>query len=271
MNPLKPLFTAAFICAATLCAEAQNASGRHPETLEWTVRDSLRHAVVFAPADIRSDAEAPLVFVFHGRRGTAEKAAKRMYIHELWHEAIVVYPQGLWTAGGIVGAGNGWVMPTEEDCGRDIEFFDAMLDTLERRFNIDKNRIYCMGHSNGGGFVQALWSVRGGVFAAAAPVHSGAGRVPESVLANRRPKPVFFAGGSSDEIVRYDKVLDAVYSAAKLNGCKTEGRETSENIRLFRSPEGNDVAAYLHSGGHRFPEEALPHIVGFFRSHSRKR
>lgn len=233
--------------------------------------DSLRRAVVFAPATAAADEGMPLVFVFHGRKGTAEGASRRMPLHDLWREAAVVYPQGLWTTGGVVGAGNGWVMPTEEDCGRDIEFFDALLDTLERRFRIDKNRIYCMGHSNGGGFVQALWSVRGDLLAAVAPIHSGAGRLSKSLLSRRRPKPAFFAAGASDEIVRYDRALDAVYSAVRLNGCDAEGVKTSEHVRFFRSANGSDVAAYLHSGGHRFPQEALPRIVEFFRSHPLKR
>jgi putative poly(3-hydroxybutyrate) depolymerase len=271
MKTLKSLLIVAALCVAALSARAQNSSAHRSEMLECTVRDSLRRALVFAPAGMPSDGEVPLVFVFHGRRGVIEKASRRMCVHELWGDAVVVYPQGLWTTGGVVGAGYGWVMPTADDCGRDIEFFDALLDTLRHRFRIDERRIYCMGHSNGGGFVQALWSVRGDVFAAVASVHSGTGRMSKRILDMRRPKPVFFAGGSFDEIVRYDRVLDAVYSAVELNGCKPNGRKMSEHVRLFRSPDGNDVAAYLHSGGHRFPEEALPHIVGFFRSHPRKR
>ncbi len=271
MKPLKPLLIAAFLCIATLGADAQDISARRSGMLEWTMRDSLRRALVSVPADMPSDAESPLVFVFHGRRGTCDRAMRKMYVHKLWQEAIVVYPQGLWTEGGKVGAGNGWTMPKVGDYGRDIEFFDTLLDTLRHRYRIDERRIYCMGHSNGGGFVQGLWSVRGDVFAAVASVHSGTGRMTRQILDMRRPKPVFFAGGESDGIVRYDRVLDAVYSAAALNGCEPNGRKTSEHVRMFFSPNGDDVAAYLHSGGHRFPEEALPHIVEFFKSHYRKK
>lgn len=267
---MKHIIIATVLCATTLCANAQTTDRRY-ETMEWTIRDTLRRASVFVPADTPSDHGAPLVFVFHGRGGTAEGASRRMYVHEFWSEAIVVYPQGLRTVGGVVASGNGWVVPDTEDCGRDIEFFDAMLDTLLHKFRVDENRIYCMGHSNGGGFVQALWAVRGEIFAAVAPIHSGAGRVPDSLLSLRRPKPVFFAAGSSDETVRYDRALDAVYSAVRLNGCEPDGRKTSEHVRLFRSSDGNDVAAYLHSGEHRFPEEALPPIAEFFKSHPRKR
>lgn len=271
MKHLKPLFIAFFLCLATLGADAQNISSRRSEMLAWTMRDSLRQALVSVPADMPSDAEAPLVFVFHGRRGTIDRVMRKMYVHKLWQEAIVVYPQGLWSEGGKVGAGNGWIMPKVGDCGRDIEFFDALLDTLRHRYRIDEKRIYCMGHSNGGGFVQGLWSVRGDVFAAVASVHSGTGRMTKQILDMRRPKPVFFAGGSSDAIVNYDRVLDAVYTAAEINGCKPNGRKISEHVRLFHSPEGDDVAAYLHSGGHRFPEEALPHIVDFFKSHTKRK
>lgn len=267
---MKHLIAAIVLCATTLCAGAQTAD-RRCEILEWMMSDSLRRALVIAPDDKRSGSEAPLVFVFHGRRGTIERAMRKMHIHDMWKEAIVVYPQGLWSKGGKSGSGNGWTMPKADDCGRDIEFFDALLDTLLHKFRVDKNRIYCMGHSNGGGFVQGLWSVRGDIFAAVASVHSGTGRITESVLNMRSPKPVFFAAGSSDEIVSYDRAPDAVYSAVRLNGCDFDGREISGHLRLFRSPDGNDVAAYLHSGGHRFPDEVLPPIAEFFKSHPRKR
>ena len=82
---------------ATLLAAAAN----EPARQEWKVDGVAREALVAAPASAKSES-SPVVFVFHGHGGTMRNAAKQFHIHELWPEAIVVYPQGLNTPGALV-------------------------------------------------------------------------------------------------------------------------------------------------------------------------
>jgi polyhydroxybutyrate depolymerase len=55
---------------------------------------------------------------------------------------------------------------------------------------LDVKRIYCTGHSNGGGFTYLLWLARGDVFAAVAP-SSAAARYANQLP----PKPALILGG----------------------------------------------------------------------------
>ncbi|MEI9864297.1 MAG: hypothetical protein WDN00_07025 [Limisphaerales bacterium] len=45
-----------------------------------------------------------------------------------------------------------------------MKFFDAVLARLKQDYKVDAKRIYCTGHSNGGGFTYLLWLARGDVF-----------------------------------------------------------------------------------------------------------
>lgn len=214
----------------------------------------------------RNDSPRPLVFVFHGRTGSMEGIAKRMAIHEYWHEAIVVYPQGLWVEGGLFD-GNGWVLPTASDEGRDIRFFDALLRAIRKRYNVDETRIYAAGHSNGSGFTHSLWALRGELFAAFAPSASGAARLGD--LVNRQPvKPAIFIAAENDEIVPIAAVRQCIKRTVARNGCGTP-QDKAKNLTHYPSANGCDVETYIHNGGHRFSPTALPHIVRFFQSHTK--
>src|SRR3954463_16655111 len=81
-----------------------------PQKMEWTVEGARREALVYAPSKEGSGAP-PLVFGFHGHGGTMQNAARSFRIHELWDEAVVVYPQGLPTPGRLTdpeGKKAGW-------------------------------------------------------------------------------------------------------------------------------------------------------------------
>jgi polyhydroxybutyrate depolymerase len=132
-----------------------------PVPRHWDVDGVRREALVVTPAD--GEDLAPVVFVFHGHGGTARQAARSFDLHTHWPEAIVVYPQGLPTPGRLTdpeGKRNGWQHAAGEQEDRDLKFFDAMLASLKSEHNIDESRIYCTGHSNGGGFTYLLWAAR---------------------------------------------------------------------------------------------------------------
>ena len=214
----------------------------------------------------RNESPRPLVFVFHGRTGAMEGIAKRMAIHEHWHEAIVVYPQGLWVEGGLFD-GNGWVLPTASDEGRDIRFFDALLREIRKRYRVDEERIYATGHSNGSGFTHSLWALRGELFAAFAPSASGAARLGD--LVNRQPvKPAIFIAAENDELIPIAAVRRCIERTVARNGCG-EPQHKTKHLTLYPSASGCDVETYIHNYGHRFSPTALPHIVRFFQRHTK--
>lgn len=237
------------------------------EIIEVDVNGTIRRALVITPDRAKAGEQLPLVFVFHGRTGSMEGAAKRMAIHQHWSDAIAVYPQGLRVESGRF-KGAGWVMPTATNQGRDIAFFDTLLSELSKRYNIDKQRVYAMGHSNGGGFTHALWAVRGEHLAAVAPSASGAGNLGR-IAELQQPKPVFFTASKEDDIVSMANIQKCINRALKTNHCK-RGKKISKNLTLYKGEDGTDVAVYIHNGGHKFCADILPLVAQFFAKHKNK-
>ena len=235
--------------------------------IEVDVNGTIRRALVVTPNQANERELLPLVLVFHGRTGSMEGAAKRMAIHHHWSDAIAVYPQGLRVESGRF-KGAGWIMPTATDPGRDIEFFDTLLSELSKRYNIDKQRVYAMGHSNGGGFTHALWAVRGEHLAAVAPSASGAGNLGR-IAELQQPKPVFFTASEEDDIVSMANIQRCINRALKINRCK-KGKKVSKNLTLYKGANGADVAVYTHNGGHKFCADILPLVARFFTKHKNK-
>ena len=175
-----------------------------PDRTEWTIDGVQREALIYrpaksTPAEGKAPAKgAPVVFGFHGHGGNARQAARSFRLHEEWPEAVVVYMQGVPTPGRLTdpeGKLNGWQHDPGDHEDRDLKFFDAVLATLKKDHQIDENRIYVTGHSNGAAFTYVLWVARGDVFAAIAP-SAGFSRSARTA----KPKPVLHiagAGGSA--------------------------------------------------------------------------
>ena len=176
-------------------------------------------------------------------------AARRFRLHELWPEAVVVYPQGLPTVTQRDPAGKqaGWLMLPGPN-NKDLKLFDTMLETARHDWHINTNRVYVTGHSNGGGFTYLLWGERGDSLAAVAPVAAG-GAV---FLRQAKPCPVLHIAGKNDKIVEFQNQERTVEAARKVNGANAP------------------VEFVVHNGGHVYPNDAPEKIVAFFRQYSRK-
>ncbi len=256
----KSVFTYLFFALFTLSATAKTTE----EIVEVKVDGATRRALVITHE--KRGEKSPLVFVFHGRTGTMFGAAERMAIHKYWPEATVVYPQGMWVEKGLR-EGFGWVMPTLENEGRDIAFFDHLLQRLLELYDIDRERIYAMGHSNGGGFIQALWATRGEVFAAFAQSAAGTGKLG-SITNRQTPKPILFIASESDEIVPIKNVKKHIDRALTTTHCR-KGKKIGKNTTLHKGENGADVGVCIHNGGHKFYQESLRLIADFFAKHKR--
>ncbi len=237
-----------------------------PQTLHYTVDGLDRTADVYAPS--KTSAHPPLVFGFHGHGGNTRNASNSFHIQDLWPEAVVVYMQGLPCSGGIVdkeGKFPGWQGRKGLLGDRDLHFFDSVYADLTKRFHVDTDRVYAMGHSNGGLFTYLLMQQRGELFAAFGPSGS------PSFVAGMPTKPVFQISGENDPLVNFSGQSRTLDLVKKRNGCSTEGVKIAPYATLYKGKDGNDVVAYFHPGGHEYPrEEAPPLIVKFFQQHTRK-
>lgn len=235
---------------------------------EWTVGETKREALVYAPARAEKEA-APLVFVFHGHGGTMKNASTKMAIHDHWPEAICVYPQGLNTPGKLTdpeGKKTGWQHSAGDQDNRDLKFFDEMLKALRKGYKVDDKRIFVTGHSNGGRFTQLLWTERGDVFAAVAPSGTTAGPLAKSL----KPKPCLHIAGEKDELVKFEWQKATMDAIKKLNGCEAEGKPWQKDGLLYESKGGTPLVTWIYPGGHAPPAETPKVIATFFKEHAKK-
>jgi len=228
----------------------------------FRVGDVERSAIVVAPA--KETVHPPLVFGFHGHGGTARFAFRKFDIHSLWPEAVVVYPQGLptTTQRDPQGRRAGWQNVGGIVGDRDLKFFDTMLADLSKRYGVDAKRVYSMGHSNGAGFTYLLWQMRPDKLAAVAPV--------AGVFRSRlglEPLPCLVVGGTKDSIVPWDRQETGIQSMAKFLGVKDDvSTKPSGDSKAYKGAKA-DMAVFVHSGAHEYPDKASRMIVDFFKAH----
>jgi polyhydroxybutyrate depolymerase len=109
----------------------------------------IRKFIVHLPADYKGESTYPVVMVFHGLGGTNSFGIGTMG-HLVDNENFIgVYPQGI---EGSWNTGYREVPSTEDDVGLTLK----ILAWLEERINMDKDRVYTMGYSNGGTFSYRL-------------------------------------------------------------------------------------------------------------------
>ena len=239
-----------------------------PAPTKFKVNGVEREALVYLPST-SAKAKSPVILAFHGHGGNMHFAARGMAFQNSWPEAIVVYPQGLPTAGLVIdpqGREPGWQHAPGQERDRDLNFVDAILKTLREKYSIDDNRIYATGFSNGGIFTYLLLSQRANVFAAFAP--GGAVVLDDLPLPEKRP--VLHYGGRNDRLAKFENQEATIAEIRKLNGCATQGELCGENCTLYPSTKGAPVETFIHPHGHLYPPKVTPLIVKFFQDNSRR-
>lgn len=235
-----------------------------------SVDGAEREYLSYAPPSAK-EKPTPVVFVFHGHGGSMHNAARSFAIHRHWPEAIAIYMQGVPTAGRLTdpeGRKAGWQSRPDDFGGRDLNFFDAVLEQLKTDYRVDGKRIYCTGHSNGGGFTYLLWAVRNDVFAAVAPSSAASAR-SAAKRARLKPKPAMHIAGEADSLVKYEWQVAAMDAVRELNGCAAEGRPWFEypGCLIYESTTDTPFVSVIHPGGHKFYSAAPALIVQFFQEH----
>ena len=145
----------------------------------------------------------PLVVVFHGLTMTADDQASESGLPALGDEAgfITVFPEGR-------GNSQRWLVELDSVeiditiASPDIAFVSDLLDELSEAFNVDSDRIYAVGFSNGGWMASAVACTLPDRFAGVAPV---AGIMDFGLdCAPDEPVPLITFHGTSDRYEPFD-------------------------------------------------------------------
>jgi polyhydroxybutyrate depolymerase len=114
-----------------------------------------RSFIVYVPSSYDATTQVPLVFNFHGGGGTSSGFIN--YENDMRPIAdtanfIAVYPQA---AVDPTDGSNSWLHKTPTT-HNDVNFIEAIIDTLSNDYNIDNDRVYACGYSEGGLFSYEL-------------------------------------------------------------------------------------------------------------------
>ena len=113
-----------------------------------------RYYLIYTPTTITDNDEAPVLFALHGYGSSAE-THKAYTMHEPFantNKAIVVYAQGYKLETALTSSSSHWNVGawTIGSTVDDIDFINTIIDLIDDKAAINKNRIYSSGMSNGG-------------------------------------------------------------------------------------------------------------------------
>jgi polyhydroxybutyrate depolymerase len=163
---------------------------------------------------------------------------------------------------------------------KDVVFISDLIDKLSAEYNIDPQRVYASGLSNGGGMSFMLSCTLADRIAAIGGV-SGAYLYPWESCNPVRPVPLIAFHGMEDEVVPYfggpSKMFDVPFpdtpgwmaEYARRNGCTTENQLPAQGqvsgVQYSNCDANAGVIFYtISDGGHSWPGgDPLPKsIVG---------
>ena len=168
-----------------------------------------RSVIIQTPSNINLSKDYPIVFALHGGGGR-----NIQWVNELKNftdngDFIGIYPQGHL---------NSWNLGTEASKADDVAFINLIIKELENYNNLNMNKIYAIGTSNGSAMVNKL-AIQTSHFKAIAPIVS---QLMESmpILENTKPVSIFQINGAKDSNIPIDggiafghNFLDALKSA----------------------------------------------------------
>jgi len=246
------------------CAQAEIAHGRRLERT-LSVDGAERRVILDVPDSVRARTPAPLLLDFHGF-GHSGAGVWNVSAFKALAESqgfITAYPDGLpvtLTLRGRSMTDAGWRMDAI-DGNRDLAFVRALLDDLERRYCIDRGRIYATGFSNGAYFSQLLACAMPERIAAVAPVGGGALRV---ACAPSRPVPILIQHGSEDALIPAADARRARDAWRGIDGCSGEpSRADGPTCERWSCRDGTAVAYCEEAYAHTWPPQATARVWDF--------
>ena len=149
-----------------------------------------RPVIIKTCAKIDNLKSNPIVIALHGRGGSNKNWVQPLSKFTNSGEFIGVYPQGHL---------NSWNLGQEPSNADDIAFISNVIDTLLSYSNVDENKIFAVGNSNGSGMVNVLGGVNKRL-KAIAPIASQLTERTD-IRSNAIPLSIFQVNGDQDLLI----------------------------------------------------------------------
>ena len=228
---------------------------------------------------------APLVISMHGRNNTLYT---QMYISEMSSFAnsqniAVAYPQGI----------NSWGVPAwnsgvwwDNSVYDDVGHINTLIDSVVSNFDIDTNRIYACGFSNGGFMAYDLACELSERIVAFGSVSGNFMMNSNQDCTNEREIPIMHIHGNDDFIVRYfPPTIDGSMTALEAmdwwsvenNLTEQSNSQLNDNVIFFTKYSLNSTTKFVHiqveGGDHEWFDyewgfHASEELLNFFMQYS---
>jgi phospholipase/carboxylesterase len=201
--------------------------GRHPIGIA-----AERDAVLYVPAGLDPTAAVPLLVMFHGAGGSAEKVLPFLEAHAERNRFLLLAPQSMLPTWDIVIGGN----------GPDLERLDAALNQVASCFLLDRSRLAFAGFSDGGSYSLSIGLTNGAIVSHVIAFSAGF----MSVFLPEGSPQVFITHGLMDEQLPIETSGRANASRLKASGYDVEYVEFNGNHSIQPSIVGLAVDFFVN-------------------------
>lgn len=231
LSPARILLVASVLVAFTTGACSDSAPGKRPEQV---IFGGERPVQISIPADYDHNKKTPLLVVLHGYAVSGYLVLALTGLRDLGDDArvLLVAPEA------VVGADGAPSWNIEGSCCNqhdtdDVAYISELVEEIASVYNVDRDRIYAFGHSNGGLMAYHLACERPDLFAAIASL---AGPTVGSSCAPSQPVSILHVHGTDDDQVLigggnfstglpYQGAQAGLEQWAGLDGCGTSWQE----------------------------------------------
>ena len=227
--------------------------------IQTILRDGeTRSYVIYIPSSYQEDKPLPLMINFHGFGGNALDYAQNIGEYNGLNTTanenkfIVVYPQAV-----IGPKGSTYWTPVDNGIENirknDIYFTKELISEIASIYNLDQNRVYAVGFSNGGMMSYSL-ACLGADFIAAVGIMSGISISGDCETPNISTSIIHFHS-TEDNILPYEgnrdyqAVPDVINSWNNFNGIPNSSQITTElndgRVTRYDYTGGNDGSCFV--------------------------
>jgi poly(3-hydroxybutyrate) depolymerase len=193
------------------------------------VGTTTRTMIVYAPTGIAQN--RPLLISLHGMNQDAAYQKSQAKWEPIADTAkfVVVFPNGI---------NNSWDLSGTSD----IDLIKAVIDAMNSRYGIDRNRVYLSGFSMGGMMTYFAATKIADKIAAFAPISGYLMGGPNTN--SSRPIPIIHTHGDADDVVAYSGVQTCLNAWITRNGCPA----TAQVTKPYPSSNPNSIATKSYWG-----------------------
>ena len=217
-----------------------------------------REFILYIPSTYDSINAVPLMLNFHGWTMSASDQMNLSDMRALAESEkfILVYPQGTKFKNRFYGSTHwnvgSWTTGSNSD---DLGFVDKLIDHVSVNYNIDLERIYACGYSNGGFFSHELACNLSNKIAAIGAVSANMSTRTKDNCNPSHPTPVVTVSGTNDNEVSYDGTnFEGQISHNEvlnywINYNQTDSSPIISDLQNINTVDGSTVKLYQYKNG----------------------